>query len=60
MVIEPPLSSKWPLATNSLPWEDDLVDLSSSILARIIFSSCLKIFSILEDTISLWESDKVK
>ena len=60
IVMVAPLSSRCPLATNSFSWDEDFADLSNSMRARIIFSSCLKIFSIFEETISLWESDKVK
>jgi len=56
MVIVVPFNSRWPFATNSFSREEDFADLSNSMRARIIFSSCLKIFSILVETISLCES----
>ena len=53
IVMVVPLSSRCPLATNSFSWDEDFADLSNSMRARMIFSSCLKIFSIFEETTSL-------
>lgn len=56
IVMVVPLSSRCPLATNSFSWDEDFADLSNSMRARMIFSSCLKIFSILDETTSLCAS----
>ena len=60
MVIVVPLSSRCPLAIYSSLWEEDFESCSNSTRARMIFSSCLKIFSIFSETRLLWPSLRSK